>query len=123
MAVLEPQAAARAAHWPALVEAITDRGMRRSRSLAVWAAIEAIRGIDKRLWVLFWHLAEHWGEVEPDGAIVVPLNLTHETLSILVGARRPSVSTALSRLASAGRLKRVPGRGWRLRGEPPPPRE
>jgi hypothetical protein len=39
-------------------------------------------------------------------------------LSHLAGARRPSVSGALTRLASTGRLRRS-GRHWVLHGDPP----
>jgi CRP/FNR family cyclic AMP-dependent transcriptional regulator len=39
-------------------------------------------------------------------------------LSHLAGARRPSVSSALTKLAEQGRLERN-GRGWVLRGDPP----
>jgi DNA-binding IclR family transcriptional regulator len=44
--------------------------------------------------------------------------LTHELLAELVAARRPSVSTALSTLAAAGRIERD-GPRWTLRGDPP----
>ena len=46
------------------------------------------------------------------------LPLTHEVLSHLAGARRPSVSGALTRLAEDGRLRRE-GRTWILSGDPP----
>jgi CRP-like cAMP-binding protein len=46
------------------------------------------------------------------------LPLTHEVLSYLVAARRPSVSSALTKLAEQGRVRRN-GRGWVLTGEPP----
>jgi CRP/FNR family cyclic AMP-dependent transcriptional regulator len=121
LANLDPHAAARAARWPPLIAAILDRGLRRSRSLAVSAALENIRGIDQRLWILFWHLAERWGKREADGSILVPMRLTHETLAVLVGARRPTTSTALADLARRGRLERLSGEGWRIRGEPPEP--
>jgi CRP/FNR family transcriptional regulator, cyclic AMP receptor protein len=123
LAVLDPAATARAVRWPSLIAAIVDRGLRRSRSLAVSAALENIRGIDQRLWILFWHLAERWGRREADGSVVVPLRLTHETLAVLVGARRPTTSTALADLARRGQLERLGTDGWRLRGKPPSPRE
>jgi hypothetical protein len=44
--------------------------------------------------------------------------LTHELLSYLVAARRPSVSGALTKLAEQGRLRRE-GRRWVLSGDPP----
>jgi CRP-like cAMP-binding protein len=64
-------------------------------------------------------LAPDWsyGRVHPDG-VHLDLPLTHEALSHLAGARRPSVSGALTRLAADGRLRRE-GRRWVLHGEPP----
>jgi CRP-like cAMP-binding protein len=67
--------------------------------------------------MLFWDLADRYGRVHPDG-VHLDLPLTHEALSHLAGARRPSVSGALTRLAAAGHLERD-GRRWVLRGEPP----
>ena len=120
---LDPPAASLIGRWPPIVSTLIDRGMRRSRSLAVAAALENIRGIDQRLWVLFWHLAERWGKRQPDGSVLLPLKLTHETLSILVGARRPTVTGALSVLAHRGMVERIARSGWRLRGDPPSPED
>ena len=50
--------------------------------------------------------------------MVVPVRLTHEMIGRLVGAHRPSVTTALSELARSGRIARIP-EGWLLRGDPP----
>jgi CRP-like cAMP-binding protein len=55
--------------------------------------------------------------VRADG-VHLELPLTHEILSHLAGARRPSVSAALTRLASEGRVTRE-GQRWILAGEPP----
>jgi CRP/FNR family transcriptional regulator, cyclic AMP receptor protein len=103
--------------WPELAAVLLERGLRRSRSLAVSAAIENMVGVERRLLTLFWHLAERSGLREADG-IVIPLRLTHQVLSDLVGARRPSVTTALASLARQGQLERKPT-GWLLRGTPP----
>ena len=51
--------------------------------------------------MLLWHLAGRWGRVEP-GGIRMALPLTHRLLGRLVGAERPSVSHALTRLSNAG---------------------
>jgi hypothetical protein len=51
--------------------------------------------------------------------VVVPLALTHRILGQLVGARRPTVSTALSELAEREELTRRPDGSWLLRGDPP----
>ncbi|MGZ6696318.1 MAG: helix-turn-helix domain-containing protein, partial [Solirubrobacteraceae bacterium] len=47
----------------------------------------------------------------------LPLALPHRTLATLVGARRPSVTTALSGLARDGLVERTP-EGWLLHGDP-----
>ena len=72
--------------------------------------------MDERLLVLMWSLAERWGRVGPDG-VRLPLALPHRTLATLVGARRPSVTTALSGLARDGLVERTPD-GWLLHGDP-----
>ena len=51
--------------------------------------------------------------------VVVPLALTHRILGQLVGARRPTVSTALGELAERGELVRRVDGSWVLRGSPP----
>jgi CRP-like cAMP-binding protein len=62
-------------------------------------------------------LAGNWGRVTPEGT-VVPIGLTHELIAELIGARRPSVTTAISELRAAGRLERQED-GWLLVGPPP----
>jgi CRP/FNR family transcriptional regulator, cyclic AMP receptor protein len=74
--------------------------------------------LDQRIWLLFWELADRHGRVHRDG-VHLDLRLTHEVISHLVAARRPSVSTALSKLAGRGILRREGG-GWVLTGPPPP---
>ncbi len=118
MAILEPRVAAAIGHFPPLVEELVDRAMRRSRSMAVSAAIPGQRRVEDRLLIVFWHLAERWGQRERRG-VCLPLHLTHETLSHLVGARRPSVTTALGTLAEKGLLLRRAPDDWLLQGEPP----
>ena len=51
--------------------------------------------------------------------VIVPLALTHRILGQLVGARRPTVSTALAELAERGELVRRPDGSWLLQGDPP----
>jgi hypothetical protein len=117
LADLDRGVTTRLCEWPELVSAIAERGLRRSRSLAVHSAIESMRGLEDRLIALFWHLAERWGE-RAAGGVVVPLLLTHQSLSELIGARRPSVTTALGDLRRRDLLVRVE-EGWILRGDPP----
>jgi hypothetical protein len=120
LAVLDRNVGIRLCSRPELNVVLMDKQTVRSRSLAINAATENVRGLDRRLLVLFWHLAERWGRREGE-EVVVPLKLTHETLSLLVGARRPSVTTALSSLAADGSVTRVSVDRWILRGEAPAP--
>jgi CRP/FNR family transcriptional regulator, cyclic AMP receptor protein len=118
LAVLDRRFAAEAARFPEITAALFERLGERSLRLATTQAISQLTRVDRRLKALFWHLAERWGRVSGDG-VVVPLALTHRILGQLVGARRPTVSTALSELAERGELVRRPDGAWLLRGDPP----
>jgi CRP/FNR family transcriptional regulator, cyclic AMP receptor protein len=106
-----------AGHWPELGTEILHRVLRRSRWLAVILAIANLRGVEDRVFLLLWHLAGNWGRVTAAGTLV-PFGLTHELIADLVGARRPSVSTAIAELEREGRVERVRD-GWLLRADPP----
>jgi len=93
------------------------RALDRSRRLAVLMAIVQQPRLDERLWMLFWELADRHGRVHRDG-VHLELPLSHELISHLAAARRPSVSSALSRLAERGVLRRE-GRSWVVSGAPP----
>jgi hypothetical protein len=118
LAVLDRRFAAEAARYPEITAALFDRLGERSLRLATTQAISQLTRVDRRLKALFWHLAERWGRVSGDG-VVVPLALTHRILGQLVGARRPTVSTALSELAEREDLIRRADGSWLLRGDPP----
>jgi hypothetical protein len=116
VAVLDARFALAAARWPALAGGLSRRHVRRARSLAFQLAIGQLPRVDDRLLVLLWALAERWGRVSPQG-VRLPLALPHRTLATLVGARRPSVTTALSGLARDGLVERT-DEGWLLHGDP-----
>ena len=118
VAVLDRRFAAEIARYPEVTTALFERLGERSVRLATTQAISQLTRVDRRLRALFWHLAERWGRVSGQG-VIVPLALTHRILGQLVGARRPTVSTALSELAERGELIRRPDGSWLLRGEPP----
>jgi hypothetical protein len=117
LAVLDTRWAARAAPWPQLGAELAGRALARSVRSAIAMAITQQPKLEERLWMLFWELADRYGRVHADG-VHLDLPLTHEVLSHLAGARRPSVSGALTRLANTGRLRRS-GRSWVLEGDPP----
>jgi CRP/FNR family transcriptional regulator, cyclic AMP receptor protein len=115
LAVLDARFALAAGRWPALAAALGARQIRRTRALAFQLAITQLPRVDDRVLVLLWSLAERWGRVGPSG-VRLALPLPHRTLATLVGARRPSVTTALSGLARAGLVERTEA-GWLLHGD------
>src|SRR4051794_13412678 len=117
VAVLDGRFARVACRYPELMARLIGRTLRRSRWLAILLTISSMPRVDARVQALFWHLADRWGRVTLDG-VVVPVRLTHEMIGRLVGAHRPSVTTALSELGRIGRISRTP-QGWLLRGDPP----
>jgi DNA-binding GntR family transcriptional regulator len=51
--------------------------------------------------------------------VILPLPLTHKLLASMIGAHRPSVTTALGTLRTRGVLERRSDGAWLLRGSPP----
>lgn len=99
--------------WPAVVAQIVKRALQRSADLTYELAISHIVGVDLRLLLLLTHLAERWGTVTPDG-VVVAIPLTNEMLGAMIGARPPSVSTALRKLTQDKRMIRRRDGTWLL---------
>jgi hypothetical protein len=104
--------------YPEIGAVIVDRLSERAQRLAVTQAISQLNKVEDRLVALFWHLAERWGRVAPDG-VALPLALSHRLIGELVGARRPTVSTALAELARGDRIVRRDDGTWLLTGEAP----
>lgn len=50
---------------------------------------------------MLWQLATLYGKVRRDG-VLVPMRLSHEALGRMVGARRPTVTLALTALGEQG---------------------
>jgi CRP-like cAMP-binding protein len=118
IAALDHDFTAHVRQFPELVQAMTDRALRRSRRIAVSAAIANTVGVEERLLLLLWHLTELWGRKAQGGA-VLPYRLSHQTLADLVGARRPTVTLALRGLTDRDLLERGPAGEWILTGDPP----
>jgi CRP/FNR family cyclic AMP-dependent transcriptional regulator len=116
LAVLDRRFAGRLARFPEVNAALLDRLTDRAQRMAVSQAISQLNGVDRRLLALFWHLAERWGRMTGQG-VMVPLALSHRVLAQLVGARRPTVSTALAELAARGELARRDDGTWLLAGD------
>jgi len=118
LAIIDREFTRVASHWPEVLEVLMRGAVTRAQSLAIALAVSHLRHVDQRLHVLMWYLADRWGRVRPDG-INVPLKLTHQALGRLVGAQRPSVTTALKQLAEDGVLTRADDGTWLLHGDPP----
>lgn len=118
IALLDSRAAAVIGRSPALTSELMSRLLSRSRLLASLLALTQIRQLKRRLVLALWSLADRWGRVTPEGvALTVPLR--HGTLSQLVGASRPSVTSSLAELRAEGLVKQVKNHCWMLTGEPP----
>jgi CRP/FNR family transcriptional regulator, cyclic AMP receptor protein len=122
VAVIDQSFAVRAAQWPEVLAGLLDRASRRAERLMVMHAIAHLTRVDDRLLALMWCLAERWGRVVPDG-VLVSLRLSHRTLAGMIGARRPSVTTALGQLMARGELERRADGEWILRGDAPKGRD
>jgi CRP-like cAMP-binding protein len=83
--------------------------------VAIQRSITAHVRVDVRVLAYLWHLGDRFGVVVP-GAIRLDIPLTHAVLARLVGARRPTVTTALQRLIQLGYLRRD-GRAFVLLGD------
>lgn len=118
LAVLDHGLVTRMVPWPELGLELFARGTRRAHHLAVALAIAHHQRVDDRVLLTLWHVAERWGRVGRDG-IVVDLPLSHQRLADLVGAHRPSVTSALGELSKAGTVSRRESGEWLLHGTPP----
>jgi CRP/FNR family transcriptional regulator, cyclic AMP receptor protein len=118
MAVLDRRFSGLLVRWPEITAALLGRAVSRSRAFALFLAITQLVGVELRLLVLLWHVAERWGKREDD-AIVLPVHLTHELLGSLISAQRPTVTRALGHLAEDGLVTRRDDGLLAVHGEPP----
>ncbi|HYB26161.1 MAG TPA: helix-turn-helix domain-containing protein [Solirubrobacteraceae bacterium] len=108
-----------ARRWPSIVSCLHTRMFEDSEDLVRQLAICQLPRVEDRIMAMMWLLAESWGRVTPAG-IKLPLSLTHEVLGGLIGARRPTVTIALSKLAERGSLHRR-GDEWLILEAPATP--
>jgi hypothetical protein len=112
-AVLDRGFAGRVAGFPLVMAALMERVERRHSRLAELRTISNLVRVEDRLLALMRLLGERWGRVTREG-LLLPLVLSHRTLGDLVGARRPTVSTAAAKLARRGTLERRADGSWLL---------
>jgi CRP/FNR family cyclic AMP-dependent transcriptional regulator len=113
VAILDRQFVARAQAWPQVLTRLTTRSLRRTHDLAWQSAIRNQTRVDHRIHRLLWHYADRWGRVTPEG-VCLELPLTHESMGKLVGAHRPSVTSAIGMLERRGLLHRPSHGTWLL---------
>ncbi len=102
---------------PEVTVELLKRQERRAEWLANVLAISHLPRVDLRILVLFWQFADRWGKVRGgEVSVPIPLNLN---IARLIGARRPTVTTTLSKLTEAGLLVQESNGYWLLRGGPP----
>ena len=118
LAMLDHGFARRIAPWPQMSSSIMDSLARRSRWLAFHLAICHLPSLPTRLHIMLWFLADRWGTVTSDG-VVIPLELRHQLLAALIGARRPSTTSAMGRLKDAGHVAQRSDGHYVVLGDPP----
>ncbi len=100
---------------PQLVVNFSSRLLRRVRSATYLMAVSHQTRVEDRLMETLWYLASCWGRVTPRGTRI-PFRITHEVLSEILGAQRPSVTTAFRSLIEQGLVTRDPDGTLVLRG-------
>ena len=111
LALIDGRVTRAAALVPELVPALVTTMTRRSGSLSRQLVIVQSQSVETRILVTLNYLAERWGIMTRDG-IVLPEFLSHGTLALLLGARRPSVTSAMVRLTGRGEVERRPDGRW-----------
>jgi CRP/FNR family transcriptional regulator, cyclic AMP receptor protein len=118
LGLIDAQATAQIGRWPELSAAISGRLLRRTRALSYLMAAQHFLRVEDRLLATLWHLAGMWGRVTPQGT-VVPFRLTHDTLAGIIGAQRPTTTTAIRSLTEQGKIARDEHRFYVLLDYPP----
>jgi CRP-like cAMP-binding protein len=119
VAVLDDKATEDLGAVPGVMPELVRRATARSHAAEARLALARIHPLSTRIHVLFWNLADRWGQ-RRDGEIELDVPLSHQLLADLAAASRPRVSAALGELAQQGYLKQRTPRGpWVVCGPPP----
>lgn len=113
VAILDARFVRAAAGVPELVPILIAGQVRRTGTVSRQLVIVQSQSVETRVVTLLEHLADRWGVMTRDG-IMLPGFLSHGTLSLLLGARRPSVTSAMVRLDARGVVHRRPDGRWLL---------
>jgi CRP/FNR family transcriptional regulator, cyclic AMP receptor protein len=113
VAVVDQDLMRKLADRPELVGALLAGRGHQDVERAAMHAVGRLVGVDRRLLALFGLLAARYGQRTPEG-VAVPIAIPHRLLAELVGARRPTVTTALRELRESGRLRPLQDGTWML---------
>jgi CRP/FNR family transcriptional regulator, cyclic AMP receptor protein len=103
--------------WPSLLAGMYLRVGQQLDRLAAQLMLSQLPRVEDRVLGVMWLMAESWGRVTAAGTRL-SLDLTHELIGMMIGARRPTVSLALGELAARGAVIRQ-DEGWLLLEGPP----
>jgi CRP/FNR family transcriptional regulator, cyclic AMP receptor protein len=112
LAILDARTWVLAARWPAVMGELMRRSAHEVAQAQLQQAISQLPRVEDRLLALLWLLADHVGTVRQEG-VLIQLQVTHDTLAEMIGARRPTVSLGLRELARDGLVTPQP-HGWLL---------
>jgi CRP/FNR family transcriptional regulator, cyclic AMP receptor protein len=111
LAVLDRRFALAAARWPGLMRAVMSRLADQQHRLAVHGAICQLPRVEQRIIAILCHLASRTGIVTPEG-LLLRHPLSHQALGDLIGARRPTVSLAVTSLQHQDLIRRRRDGSW-----------
>lgn len=118
LAVLDEAVTSQLMESNGLSLALAARLTRRARRLTYLLAISHLARVEDRLLATFWHLGVSWGSMTEAG-MNVPVPLLHSDLGHIVGARRPTVTLAMTSLRDRKLIIRQRDGGYLLPGDPP----
>jgi CRP-like cAMP-binding protein len=111
LAVVDARVLQEAGAAPELIAGLLTAAASRTNTVARQVVVAQWSSVDDRIVATLEMLADRWGVVTPEG-YALPEYLTHALIAPLVGARRPSVTTALKRLGEAGTVRRATDGRW-----------
>jgi CRP-like cAMP-binding protein len=113
LALLDESVCQRIAPWPEIGCALLERARRPGDRAALGRAIARSSTVEVRLLMSLWHWASSWSSVTAEG-VRLDVPLSHERLARLIGASRPTITTAIGRLRKAGYLGQRRNGQWLL---------
>jgi DNA-binding transcriptional ArsR family regulator len=113
LAMLDEEVCQSIAPWPEIIYALVERARRPGDRAALGRAIGRSSTVEVRLLMSLWHWASSWSSVTAEG-VRLEVPLSHERLARLIGASRPTITTAVGRLREAGYLRQRRNGQWLL---------